>query len=181
MTPKRQCGECTLCCKLVPVQELDKQANTRCQHQRFKKGCAIYGKRPHSCKTWTCRWLTNQDTYDLPRPDRAHYVIDVIPDYVTVSDNKDQTPIKIPAIQLWVDPKHPDAYQNPMLRHYLLRQAEAGNVAVIRFNCHDAITLIPPTMMKNGQWHEVKGESEAEHSTEQLINALGNNFLDIIS
>jgi len=30
----RTCGGCTLCCKLLPVRELKKPANTRCQHQR---------------------------------------------------------------------------------------------------------------------------------------------------
>jgi hypothetical protein len=30
----RTCGGCTLRCKLLPVRELKKLANTRCQHQR---------------------------------------------------------------------------------------------------------------------------------------------------
>ena len=29
----RACGGCTLRCKLLPVRELKKLANTRCQHQ----------------------------------------------------------------------------------------------------------------------------------------------------
>ena len=30
----RTCGGCTLRCKFLPVRELKKLANTRCQHQR---------------------------------------------------------------------------------------------------------------------------------------------------
>jgi len=38
----RQCGGCTLCCKLLPVPPLEKLAGQRCQHQRHGKGCAVY-------------------------------------------------------------------------------------------------------------------------------------------
>ena len=31
----RRCGGCTLCCKLLPMPELDKRAGKPCQHQRF--------------------------------------------------------------------------------------------------------------------------------------------------
>ena len=37
----RQCGSCTLCCKLIPVEELHKAAGQRCQHVRAGKGCSI--------------------------------------------------------------------------------------------------------------------------------------------
>jgi hypothetical protein len=39
---QRRCGDCQLCCKLLPTREVNKPANTRCQHQRAHKGCAIY-------------------------------------------------------------------------------------------------------------------------------------------
>ena len=42
----RKCGDCQLCCKLVPVADnlvgLHKPANTRCPYQRHHKGCTIY-------------------------------------------------------------------------------------------------------------------------------------------
>ena len=38
----RQCGECTLCCKLLPVPPLNKLAGQKCKHQRFPHhGCAV--------------------------------------------------------------------------------------------------------------------------------------------
>jgi len=52
------------------------------------KGCAIYAKRPMSCALWNCRWLVNDDTAELSRPDRSPYVIDIMPDYVTVLDRE---------------------------------------------------------------------------------------------
>ena len=121
----RSCGGCTLCCRLLPVHgdlrvngvdlpgNFYKRAGERCPHQRFKKGCAVYNKpgMPKSCKHWNCRWLTMDDTADLHRPDRVHYVLDVIPDYITLNDPDDPvaTHRDIPVIQVWVDPAFPEA------------------------------------------------------------------------
>lgn len=55
----RRCGGCTLCCKILPVRELAKPANTRCQHQRTGKGCAVYARLAQvspACVFWSCRW-----------------------------------------------------------------------------------------------------------------------------
>jgi hypothetical protein len=71
--PKRECGACTLCCRLLPVPEHGKPADQKCPHQ-FSKGCRIYADRPQSCAYWNCRWLTGDDTGQ--RPDRAGYVVD---------------------------------------------------------------------------------------------------------
>ena len=77
----RTCGTCTLCCRVLPIKDLDKPANVRCQHQTAFKGCAIYRRRPMSCRLWSCRWLVDPTTSDLRRPDRAHYVIDMVPGF----------------------------------------------------------------------------------------------------
>jgi hypothetical protein len=84
----RECGDCQLCCKLVPVPEIGKLAGQRCKNQRFRKGCALYHTpfKPITSNTWNCRWLVNDDTADLPRPDRSHYVIDINPDYLTLTN-----------------------------------------------------------------------------------------------
>jgi hypothetical protein len=77
----RQCGDCQLCCKLLPIQELNKAAGDRCQHQRHGIGCNIYPNRPNCCQLWNCRWLAGDNTG--ARPDHAHYVVDIMPDYIT--------------------------------------------------------------------------------------------------
>src|SRR5262245_37028912 len=93
--PTRHCGECTLCCKLLPVHggplingirmpsDLDKPAGERCKYQRHGKGCTVYKsyKMPTCCRVWNCRWLVNDDTQDQSRPDRSHLVIDIVPDF----------------------------------------------------------------------------------------------------
>jgi hypothetical protein len=162
----RTCGTCTLCCKLLPVVELNKTAGEVCKHQRHFKGCTIYAKRPRSCHIWSCAWLEDTDLDErFKRPDKAHYVIDSCLDYVTVLDNVTQETIKIPSLQIWIDPKYPNAHHDKALRDLLIEHHIIGTV---RFNSHDGLNLIPPTLMKNQEWLEVSGEQEAEHTLKEL-------------
>src|SRR5262249_4530121 len=51
MTNKRECGKCSLCCKLLPIQELNKPIDTWCPHCRpGHGGCTIYSSRPSECR-----------------------------------------------------------------------------------------------------------------------------------
>lgn len=175
---ERQCGSCTLCCRLLPTKEINKPANTRCEHQRHGKGCAIYTKRPFSCRVWSCRWLLNDDTADLSRPDRSHYVIDVIPDYVTAVQ-EDGTRQDVPVLQIWVDPKYPDAHRDPALRAYIARRGENERLAaLIRYNSSDAFLLCPPALSSDGQWHQQGGNMEQrEHSLAETLSKFGGKIV----
>lgn len=168
----RRCGGCTLCCRLLPTKEINKPANQRCPHQRTGKGCAAYAHRPVSCQVWTCRWLANDDTADLRRPDRARYVIDVMPDYITVTPDGGE-PITIPVIQVWMDPAHPDAHQDPGLRAYVDRRGHEGYATIVRSSSVDAFVLFPPSMSADGQWHEERsGVSGEAHSAAEILTVL---------
>src|SRR5512143_3522923 len=120
----RTCGDCQLCCKLLPVHsreltqyagifEMHKPSGQRCQYQKFGVGCAIYGRRPTACRMWTCQWLIG--AFKGTRPDRSHYVIDSTLDRIVVTDNKTGKRTVIPAVQVWVDPRNPKAHEDPDL------------------------------------------------------------------
>jgi hypothetical protein len=147
----RICGGCTLCCKLLPVSEIDKPGYQRCQHQRHGKGCAIYPTRPFSCRFWSCAWLIDERTADLSRPDRSHYVIDQELDFVVAVDNATGESQKLPVIQVWLDPKHPDAHRDPALRAYLDARRVPG---LIRTSVEDAFLILPPSITKGAGWIE---------------------------
>jgi hypothetical protein len=169
----RRCGECTLCCRLLPVRELGKRAGVRCSHQRRGKGCSIYAERPMSCRVWTCRWLSGDDTGDLSRPDRSHYCVDVLPDYVTLQSEAGTQ--RIPVIQIWVDPKFRDAHRDPALRAYLVRRGYEGFLALVRYDAHDGFVLCPPALAADGEWHEVvSGGCGPEHTAAQVFDVLNN-------
>jgi hypothetical protein len=58
MVNGRECGSCSLCCKLIAVLELDKPEGRWCQHCSPGKGrCLIYNIRPSSCRGFHCGWL----------------------------------------------------------------------------------------------------------------------------
>lgn len=147
---ERKCGDCTLCCKLMPVKEIGKGANERCQHQS-RKGCAVYhqptGVMPYSCKVWSCAWLVAEDAAYLSRPDRSRCVVDVAPDYVVAE--QDGQRFEIPVVQIWCDPKSPDAWE--ALKPFIERRGQDGYAALIRYNSADAITVFPPALT-GGEW-----------------------------
>lgn len=57
MPQVRSCGGCTICCKLVGVEEIDKKAGTWCPHCS-RTGCSKFGDptRPASCGEFVCLW-----------------------------------------------------------------------------------------------------------------------------
>jgi hypothetical protein len=170
----RRCGDCQLCCRLVPTPEIDKPGNTKCKHQRHGVGCVIYATRPASCRFWTCRWLVNDDTADLRRPDRSHYVVDVIPDYITSRDNRTGAERTIPVVQVWCDPKHREAHRDPALRRYIERRAEEGWATLVRFDHRDALFIVAPPMSHDGQWQETSTMTpdNRDHSLLGVVDAL---------
>jgi hypothetical protein len=165
----RKCGDCTLCCRLVPVAELHKKGGERCVHQRFN-GCAIYASRPVSCRAWSCRWLVDEECAELRRPDRSHYVVDIMPDYVTCE--QDGNEFVVPVVQIWCDPKYPNAHRDPMLRAYLHKLwKEKGMIALVRFSDDTGLSLLP---LANGSFIEKTSDQDVGpgHSFEQIMKVL---------
>lgn len=168
----RQCGSCSLCCKLLPVSSIHKPGFTHCKFQRAK-GCTIYSARPLSCRLWSCQWLRNEDNRadDLRRPDRARYVIDMLPDYIIVQDNDTKAELKVRIEQIWVDPAFPDAHRDPALRDYLESFPRPG---LCRIGPGAGLVIYPPSLSSDRQWHEVQSTqaSEVEHSAEEIFNLI---------
>lgn len=132
----------------MTTPDFDKPHGERCPHQRHHKGCAIYERRPFGCRMWACKWLMNDDTADLRRPDNSHYVIDCAPDYVE-ADGKN-----VPVVQVWLDPGFPDAHHDPALRAFLERRAKEGFLALVRVRADEAFALIAPSLSDTGEWIE---------------------------
>jgi len=166
----RQCSECTLCCKLLPVKELGKPSNTKCEYQGFK-GCKIYNSRPGSCRKWSCSWLTDPATSELSRPDRSHYVIDPTLDFIVVNEDGSED-IKIPVLQIWCDAKHPRAVIED---NKLLDMLDENLIiALVRYNSHDGFVMFPPSRSKNGKWNYKRSNLVlAEHTKEELAEVFG--------
>lgn len=169
----RACGDCQLCCKLMPVRSVGKGAGERCKHQRHGKGCAVYRDLwmiSPECKLWNCAWLGDPATAALSRPDRSHYVIDVMPDFIVVNDPVEGK-INVQVVQVWCDPKYPNAHRDPALRAYLEKR---GLACLVRYDNEQAIVLMPPAMMVNHEWLERStGLNQAKtHTFAEVVSAL---------
>ena len=77
MSGARACGDCTLCCELLRVDEIGKLAGTRCMHQQPTGGCAIHPTRPEVCRGYRCLWLGGA-LEEADRPDRLGAVLDLV-------------------------------------------------------------------------------------------------------
>jgi hypothetical protein len=166
----RVCGACQLCCKLMPVPDFGKGANERCKHQRTGKGCMIYAKRPWSCRTFVCRWLGDPKATALPRPDRAHYVIDPEFDKVILEGST-----VVAVMQVWLDPAFPNAWDTPELRDYMLMFAERFRAAtIIRTNATDGFVVFPPPLATDGEWHIQRRSSPVtREELNRKVDAMG--------
>ncbi len=74
---QRSCGECSLCCTVLRVDELTKLAGVSCVHQdTHGPGCAIHDQRPAVCRGYSCLWLQG-GLEERDRPDRLGAVVDL--------------------------------------------------------------------------------------------------------
>jgi len=170
---ERKCGDCSLCCKLVPVKSIGKPGYTRCRFQRHK-GCLIHDtpNYPGDCAVWACRWLLNA-AGETSRPDRTHIVIDIMPDYVTVILPNGE-PQQIEAVQCWVDPKYPEAHEDKDFRDFVETLAMDGVLCLLRYPDGVAKMLFAPSMMPDNKFYlrEDGMTKEEQHTPQQLAEVL---------
>jgi len=70
----RDCGSCTLCCKVLEATALQKPAGIWCKHCLPGKGCGIYETRPQECRTFRCIWLVDPNFPEKFKPERSKLV-----------------------------------------------------------------------------------------------------------
>jgi hypothetical protein len=76
-TPSRACGPCSLCCKVMRVDELQKPMGVWCRHVAKGSGCSIHGSHPHACGGFQCLWILSPTMPDAVRPDRSKVVMTI--------------------------------------------------------------------------------------------------------
>lgn len=121
------CGECTLCCKVMAVMDLDppKPRNDLCRFCEENAGCSVYAGRPESCRVFDCVWLQAQEKKATRlifrgnlRPDRCHVL------FVPLRGEHE-------GISVHVDPDYPMAWQGRAVRSIWNRVRNAGGTVVI--------------------------------------------------
>lgn len=76
VTAGRQCGPCSLCCKVMEVPEIEKRRGAWCLSCRpgTAAACTVYKTRPRSCSDFRCLWLGGAFD-DEHRPDKTNLVL----------------------------------------------------------------------------------------------------------
>ena len=135
----RACGSCTMCCKVLKIDELKKPAGRWCVNARAGVGCAIHFERPLSCRTFNCMWLTARDLPDVWRPDRARFVLSVE---------------SSGCLQVVCDPAQPAAWRREPYHAQIRRWAEHGmNIQkpVLLMIGERASVILPNTELSVGE------------------------------
>jgi hypothetical protein len=126
----RACGDCTLCCKVMAIETLDKPAGDWCFHCEPGKRCRIYDDRPSECRAFNCLWLLDPRLGTHCRPSISGLVL-------TTSDD---------GIEIRCDPDRPDAWRRNPYRDEIEKLAMSGeqhDVTVLVITGAD-MTLVTP-------------------------------------
>lgn len=75
VVPGRACGSCTLCCKVIAVEDFQKPPGVWCAHCVRGKGCGIYQTRPTDCRTFFCEWMLAPSLGPEWKPERAKFAL----------------------------------------------------------------------------------------------------------
>ena len=73
--PGRECGTCSMCCKVYNIAEINKPAGKWCSHCKPGKGCVIHDARPRQCADFNCLWRTEEQLPPHWKPDQAKMVV----------------------------------------------------------------------------------------------------------
>ncbi len=75
LVSNRTCGTCTLCCKVMRIDALQKPMGVWCSQCTPGKGCKIYDTRPDECRVFYCLWRVDSECGDIWRPERCKMVV----------------------------------------------------------------------------------------------------------
>jgi hypothetical protein len=115
--PAKQCGTCTLCCKLFDIPPVNsKPAGKWCPNCTPGRGCGIWNTRPQMCADYFCHWHVDASLGPEWRPDTAKFILSREPGGIWLS--------------VVTDPGQPMAWKrepyHTMLRQLAARLIESG-------------------------------------------------------
>jgi hypothetical protein len=109
---QRACEDCTLCCKVMAIDELEKPAGSWCHHCKIGSGCKRYTDRPAECRFFNCLWLIDERLGPQWKPNKSKIVL---------TNSED-------GLEIRCDPGSSDAWRKEPFRTQISKWAEAGEV-----------------------------------------------------
>jgi len=75
--PGRECGSCTLCCKVFRIVEVESPPGKWCQHCSPSKGCTIHDVRPQVCRGYFCLWFYQPGLGPEWKPEKSKIILNL--------------------------------------------------------------------------------------------------------
>lgn len=138
----KDCGSCSLCCKLIEVPGLA-VAGVWCPHCKPgnpQGGCTIHDNRPEFCKGYHCFWRA-ESWPDEFRPDRCKVIFEALPGVET--------------ILISVDPSRPDAWKRKDVMEVILKLKRKGRPLVLKTK-NDSRMFVPKEWTREKVLEEIK-------------------------
>jgi hypothetical protein len=116
--PGKACGACSMCCKVLEIEELEKPAGPSCWNCLVGGGCRIYETRPDVCRDFECQWKNDRGMSPQMRPDRVGTIL-----------MEDEDTEEYRAV---CDPETPFAWRTPLIFQHLVAMAKSGRTVVAK-------------------------------------------------
>jgi hypothetical protein len=112
---EKQCGTCSLCCKLLGIVALDKPPHVWCTHCKpGDGGCMIHANRSAECRDFYCGWLAIEGLGPEWFPARCKMMIVPMADRIIIN----------------VDPAFPGAWRREPNYSQLVRWAQRAAIEI---------------------------------------------------
>jgi hypothetical protein len=84
LVQNRECGECTVCCTVLLIDDPDfqKLPGVTCPNCKAGAGCQIYAMRPGACRGFYCGWRYMAELPEQLRPDRSGIMVRFIREHI---------------------------------------------------------------------------------------------------
>ena len=79
LVPGRSCDGCTLCCRLLRIESLQKERLVECRHCDPGVACRIYADRPSACAEFYCTYRYSPELGEEWKPSHCHMVLNYDP------------------------------------------------------------------------------------------------------
>lgn len=146
----RQCGSCSLCCRLLDIPEFNAPPGTWCRHCKPGVGCRIHPDRPENCRTYECAWLMGKATDDW-FPAKCKIICDQVmvdPDGLFM--------------RFTVDPGYPTRWRERPFYDVIKQMAREGLRGVDGLHFKTVVSI-------NGKWTLILPDREIPHGAGVLV------------